>query len=650
MSKLNTYYRIIGDIKNAFGQDRETEKSVKPVADGFGTDEKIEMTRTTCNIDATWVEEIENGLTFIEKAINEQRQFIRSNGEILSIEKVRNVSRESVEHLARHSNFITKEQPEGEDLTPDQLYTVERLSDYAVYENKFLYMLLCYLRDFISVRYNKILELSNTYKGEVLINKIVTTRKRRLNYRLELKEDVLDDENLSGSNKNKEMIDRIDLCLKAVMVFLSTPLMEEISKHPVLKPPITKTNVLKMNNNFKGAVRLYDYIMSYQGDGFTVETITKTISPFSEEMSVEFSESLELQSFLVYEYALSLKGVLRSQFEEEKKERERLEEKRQIENLRALEKKVKESGVGMEEYMLALEKRNRTLENDGAQLALSKQEIERLGKEIGTLNQTIAGLNRDIVSLNDEMRDNERKHRVEIAEIGEQHAENIKAIEDAHAAEIEKVNAAAEERIIEKEREFELKNSTLVSSMTALREDMERLRRDNDALIDKTMKESDEAIDKMRSDMAEKLRSSETAVKQAEDDALSFKKKYEALVEKTALNEGRLNALRHQLGYTAELEDRSSEEAFNELEAQYNAFKKLFNSEWKKAKKSIVKTAFKKAMDEAKEELAVKKEKPQKEKNGGLDAAIAVSADEAENVSGEKNIAEVEAAAFKENE
>ena len=55
-------------------------------------------------------------------------------------EKVKNVSKDSVAHLARHSNLITRYE-EGEDIIPDRLYTVERLSDYAVYENRFLYML-----------------------------------------------------------------------------------------------------------------------------------------------------------------------------------------------------------------------------------------------------------------------------------------------------------------------------------------------------------------------------------------------------------------------------------------------------------------------------------------------------------------------------
>ena len=44
---------------------------------------------------------MEKGLVHIEKAIKEERQFIRSNGEVLPIEKIKHVSKESIEHLAK---------------------------------------------------------------------------------------------------------------------------------------------------------------------------------------------------------------------------------------------------------------------------------------------------------------------------------------------------------------------------------------------------------------------------------------------------------------------------------------------------------------------------------------------------------------------
>lgn len=94
-------------------------------------------------------------ITFIEKAIAEERQFIRTDGEIVPIEKIKRISRSSVEHLAKHSEYITHTPKDG-NIIPDKLFMSEKLSDYAVYENRFLYLLLDYLEKFISLRLNDI--------------------------------------------------------------------------------------------------------------------------------------------------------------------------------------------------------------------------------------------------------------------------------------------------------------------------------------------------------------------------------------------------------------------------------------------------------------------------------------------------------------
>ena len=124
----------------------------------------MESTKYLCKINEDWVKAIEEGLEFVEKAVAEERQFIRTNGEVVPIEKVKKVSKDSVEHLAKHSEMITHvPENEGDLLVPDKLYMVEKLSDYAVYENRFLYMMLVYIRDFIEFRLGKIETLRRTY-------------------------------------------------------------------------------------------------------------------------------------------------------------------------------------------------------------------------------------------------------------------------------------------------------------------------------------------------------------------------------------------------------------------------------------------------------------------------------------------------------
>ncbi|MFQ7036464.1 MAG: DUF2357 domain-containing protein, partial [Candidatus Borkfalkia sp.] len=163
MGQLDRLFRAFTDYRKNTKEERDCKRARRSVSRANADADRLQVVRTECEVENDWIDAIEEGLVFIGKAIAEERQFIRSNGEVQDIEKVKSVSRESVEHLARHSNLFTKDRGEGEDIIPDRLFTVERLTDYAVYENRFLYMLLCYLRDFIAYRYEKIVALTSMY-------------------------------------------------------------------------------------------------------------------------------------------------------------------------------------------------------------------------------------------------------------------------------------------------------------------------------------------------------------------------------------------------------------------------------------------------------------------------------------------------------
>ena len=145
MNRLDVYYRALREYMAQTAENRECAALRRAIAEAPSSEERITVSRTVCTVEEDWICAIEEGLVHIEKAIAEDRQFIHSNGEVVPIEKVKQVSKESVRHLARHSDLITRE-PRGDDIIPDKLYTVERLNDYAVYENRFLYKRKLYMR------------------------------------------------------------------------------------------------------------------------------------------------------------------------------------------------------------------------------------------------------------------------------------------------------------------------------------------------------------------------------------------------------------------------------------------------------------------------------------------------------------------------
>ena len=470
MNYLDIYYRALIDYRRNTGDFRECMNQRDAVAKANAQGDSITVTKNVCTVDTDWVEAIEQGLVHVEKAIREERQFIRSNGEVIDIEKVKNVSKDSAEHLARHSNLITRYE-EGKDVVPDRLYTVERLSDFAVYENRFLYMLLCYLRDFITLRYNKILELEHTYNGALEMNKTVVMTKRSISFEIKMQEERKDDIYLKKQSESKDIIISIGNQLKLVLAFLATPLMQEVSKTPMLKPPITKTNVLRMNHNFRGALALYEFISAYDKPGYTVEERVSTQNPFRLDVADEVSELVMLASFLTYEHGLSLKDELQKEYELEQARRLDEEKDKLLDQLRAMRHRIRESGGNAEEYMLMLERTNRLLQGDRDALALSKLEIAQLNESVDSLNREKERLNEEITALKESMEKMALDHANELDNINKENQDEKSRMISEHQARVAEMQsemvAKEQERDAEREK-TRVENSQIVDSIRAM--------------------------------------------------------------------------------------------------------------------------------------------------------------------------------------
>ncbi len=624
MNKMDIYYGALTDYRKSTRENNDCIRQRKYISRANAEEDRIEVVTTECEIDEDWIIAIEKGLEFVDKAIKEERQFILSNGEVVPVEKVKNVSKESVEHLAKHSNLLTRLPKEGEDLIPDQLYTVERLTDFAVYENRFLYMLLCYLRDFISLRYNSIVELVTTYNGKMTLHKTISVGDRKSVVQINLDEHLKNDKYLREHNSSKEKIDRIDGLLKAVVAFLAHPLMEEVSKAPMLKPPITETNVLKMNKNFKGAMQLYYFVTAYSKRGYDYHTETRTLNPFKEHVADDIAEVVELCSFLTYEHGMGIEGDLKANHEELLKRQREEEQQRKLEQLKALRKRIKEHGGDPEEYMLLLEQRNRLLEADSVQLARAKNEIKQLTEKIVALQEEVQALQTELADVKAQLIAKEKelaetieryeqrivelneKHAAEILALNEaheaelaalkeeyesairalkeEHAAAIAALERAHAQEVASLNEAHERAIAEQKAAYEGQiaeiNAGLQARLDSYKADCESkltaARTDCESRIARVTDEFEVKAAKMRVELGD---SQEALVK--------VRAELEKVSASQAIIAAKYNALKKQTGRYEGNEDFTSQEGFGELERQYNHFKALFKEQWKKTKKGI---------------------------------------------------------------
>lgn len=626
MNQLDTYYRALTEYSKEANSNREIASLTEHLIGSEPIKEKLYVKRAVCIIDEEWVNEIEKGLIYVEKAIKEERQFILSNGEVIPIEKVKGISRQSVEHLSRHSNLITRYN-EGETIVPDGLYTVEKLTDYTVYENKFLYMLLCYLRDFISIRYNAILDITNKYDGDLDIEKEISMPRRNLKYKISLKDVKKDDEYLRNNNPAQATIDKINLLLKSVIAYLATPLMQEVSKVAMIKPPIVKTNVLKMNNNFKNAVALYEYIVAYDKLGYRIEYKENNINTFHGNLANDMASVIALISFITYEYGLAIEDELKENYLSENDKR-RIEELEQRESqIKALKRRLDNGQITPYEYVLLVEKQIRSLEGEKAKISSLNAKILELKDLVKKLKLESEQQKVRIYSLEAEIGDIIDRHKQRIEILNKRYREESESLRNNYENTIYDLKKECEDKINELISNYETKLALMkvecentIDTLTAEYENRlykangdkrsekdknenleenesltETAKRDYFKAVLETDKKQDSEIkafkDQLKlSDDKAKIQNQELSdkVNELSDLVIKTANINDELSEKLSLAKAQVLSVKLAYGLTAD-ENYGDKKSFESLEKQYKAFKKYYNE-----KRNLVKQNSKK--------------------------------------------------------
>ncbi len=587
MTLLDTYYRAFKDYRKSTENDKVLKKNRKALSQTEELDKFI-VTKYKCKIDEAWVVQIEKGLVFIEKALAEERQFIRSDGEIVPIEKARKVSRDSVVHLASHSNMITHAPENPSDpIVPDSIYMVEKLNDYAVYENRFLYMLLCYLRDFIQLRVDKINELKMSYTCDFSVLRTEVTNSSTKTYETKYTETRTDNQYPLINKENDDILKRIVDCSQIILSLLNTNLMIEVSKAPMVKPPIIKTNVLKMNNNFKNALALYDYIVGYTGEGFVKEEVKLDFLPFSEILGDEIFEVPLLLSFLTYKYGNNLDDMLKKAYDKDEEEKRKEEANKLLEQIARLKKKVEESGVGIEEYLVLLEKRNKMLEHDSQELVISKNKILELNLEISDLNNVIDEHKRNITLLEDTIKGKDKEiqeinqkylkefsdlrlaHEEDIKELNQKHLNDLSIQSEDYKKELDEINEKHYEDLEKLTLDHEQKLAYVNEEISKLNETLNEAHQNFDTLN----VQYKENVTKVQDELNLKIQGLEEEIKQLNYD-------------KTLIS-GVLRGLRAEHNLIKANDEFTSKERFEELEDEFDAFNIFFKEQWALTRKSI---------------------------------------------------------------
>lgn len=416
MADFSKYYRSYKYMQDMLKSDfthNYIEEALKDGDEGkdsiFGkTNEKV--------IDMDWVIAIEETLPYIQKAIDEQRRFIKQAENVVRIKKAK------------------------------KTLTVEREEGFAIYENRVLLTLIHKALMFVDDKYSKMKDVPNDSYNNITMNRHLELNQQKLdfsvNYVNEDHESLAEDLDVEDIESLSDF-DRIRRIRQGLNECLATPLMKEIAKEPQVKPPLTQTNLLKENPNFKKAVELWSFLDTYKKQGF--ELVGEEYNgKMTDENKEDVYLAMEFQHFMM---SITTNPALRKM----------LQEKYEEEN--ALAKEEADRPEKVKEMVL-----------DAQTEAVRKEEIEKLTAEITELKQKIAEQKQKIEEQANIIKTQEGK----IAALENERESHAKQVEQMNADFAEKTRIAEENfanRLSAKQKEFDDAQTTHNEYVTKLNTD-----------------------------------------------------------------------------------------------------------------------------------------------------------------------------------
>ena len=267
--------------------------------------------------DESWIDTLEDCIVALDTIVRNPRKFIVVEEDIVDISLARSISVESVKHLAQHTNFISSVTKDGM-VIPSKILNTSKEESYEIYENRFIYTLLLKTKDFISRRYN-LIKQANANSDQIVVN--VTSdfgldKDSNITYTMSTTANM-PVESVVGTAEDHTLIERVERINSIVGSFLASPFAKEMVSCALVRPPITRTNVILKDPNFKKALVLWQFIESYNKVGFEVETVTET-RDLAPAVAEKYRDLIYLNTLVIESMAARAEGGIIEEKELEK--------------------------------------------------------------------------------------------------------------------------------------------------------------------------------------------------------------------------------------------------------------------------------------------------------------------------------------------
>lgn len=605
MVDFGKYYRSYKYMQDLLKSDFTHNYIEEALKDGDEGKDSISGKTNEKVIDMDWVIAIEETLPYIQKAIDEQSRFIKQAENVVRIEKA------------------------------NKNLTVEREESFAVYENRVLLTLIHKALMFVDDKYSKMKDVPNDSYNNITMNRHLELNQQKLefsvNYVNENHEnmaenlDVEDIESLSDFDRIRRIRQGLNECL-------ATPLMKEIAKEPQVKPPLTQTNLLKENPNFKKAVELWNFLDTYKKQGFKIVG-EEYNGKMSDENKEDVYLAMEFQHFMMsITTNPALRKMLQEKYEEEnalaKKESDRPEKVKEM----VLEAQIE--AVRKEETEIRLKEireREKQILDLNSEIKSLKNTLDQKEQQILTLKGQISALQDELDNTKNELKETKLKLleaqkeierlKEEIEKLTAEITELKETLENervSHAKQVEQMNAdfAEKTRIAEENfaNQLSAKQKEFDDAQTAHNEYVTKLNTDNANKIAELNTNHSNEVAQLKSDYENRI---DTINKENATATANLKSDYEGQL--TSMKADYTSQIKN---YEKQIADINAENAKNVKELNDNHAKEIktitkesekrmadFEKETTKKMNDTIADVKKKAKDEVRQAEKTAKEK-----------------------------------------
>ena len=270
----NIYEEIIFQINNLLKQEKIYPKYMQAIESGKN-DFKISQVYTRKNYDDSWIDFIEDCLVPLDNIVRNPRKFIVIEEDIVDVSLARSISVESVKHLAQHTNLIASVDNKG-NVIPSKILNTSKEESYEVYENRFIYTLLLKTRDFINRRFDLIKgALMKSGEIGVDVSSQYSLDGAKVNCSIDTSANFPFDAAFKKKGDQQSDVERITRINSIFSDFLASPFAREMRTCALVRPPITRTNVILKNPDFKKALLLWQFVESNEKLDYQIDTTTE---------------------------------------------------------------------------------------------------------------------------------------------------------------------------------------------------------------------------------------------------------------------------------------------------------------------------------------------------------------------------------------